>query len=584
MIRGLFSFFGKLKLCRKNGKIYLMNDIQKIIQQVISSKFNLQAEVSLTRPRPEFGDFSTNIAMQLAGKLGKNPREIATEISAELSQNPLFETVEIAGAGFLNLRVSAEKLAEILREKFSSKFGSNNDGEGKLAIVDGPSPNMAKPYSVGHLRPGNQGWAAKKLLEFTGWRVITDNHLGDYGTPFGIWVEGFKRFSTPERLEERGIYELGDVYIKTKAAIKEQGEDSEIEKSAQEWLLKLDQGDLEALEFSKKFNQISLDHIHTVMRRLKISTDYEYGEAFFAPMGKDAVAQLVEKGVAVKNDDGSIIVPLEEYGFEVPLLVQKSNGAALYATNDLATILFREKEFAPDRVIYSVGAEQQFYFAQIFAMAKKLGIKTDLYHLWFGVIDQLNEDGTREKMSSRKGVVLMEELLDVAEAKAREVVEGREVSDEDIKKIALGAIKFTDFTADRRTNILFDWNNIFALTGFSGPYVQYSAVRVNNILKKEAGFESVDFSGYNFEEEKGVILQLLEFPEVVRLAARDLEPHKIAKYLYDLAREMNRYYEKTRVSDAPVAEKSARLEMLKMVSKTFENGLDLLGIEVPAKM
>ena len=561
-----------------------MNKVAEIINQLIEEKFNIKTEVSLTRPRPEFGDFATNIAMQLAGKLSKNPREIAEELAGELSKNEIFENVEIAGPGFLNLRVSAKKLEKILSQEFSDRFGSNNEGEGKLALIDGPSPNMAKPYSVGHLRPGNQGWAAKKLLEFSGWKVITDNHLGDYGTPFGIWVVGFEMFSNEERLTKRGVYELGDVYIKTKAAMKEQGEGGEIEKKAEEWLLKLENGDEESLNYSNKFKEISLKHIHDVMARLKISTDYEYGEAFFAPKGKAAVQKLIESGVAVQNEDGSVIVPLEEYGFDVPLLVQKSNGAALYATNDLATILFREEEFAPDKVIYSVGAEQQFYFSQIFAMAKKLGIKTDLYHLWFGVIDQLNEDGTREKMSSRKGVVLMEELLDKAEERAREIVAGRDVSEEDVKKIALGAIKFSDFTADRRTNILFDWENIFALTGFSGPYVQYSAVRVNNILRKEQNFELVDFEEYDFEAEKNIILQLLAFPETVKMAVRDLEPHKISKYLYDLAREMNRYYEKTRVSDAPEIEKSARLTLLKKVSKTFENGLDLLGIEIPEKM
>ena len=561
-----------------------MNKVAEIINQTIKEKFNIEVEVSLTRPRSEFGDFATNIAMQLAGKLSKNPRKIADLLLGELSKNEIFETIEVAGPGFLNLRVSAKKLEKLLSHNFSDRFGSNNDGEGKLALIDGPSPNMAKPYSVGHLRPGNQGWAAKKLLEFSGWKVITDNHLGDYGTPFGIWVVGFKMFSNDEKLAERGVYELGDVYIKTKAAIKEQGEGGEIEKQAEEWLLKLEKGDNEAIEFSNRFKEISLKHIHDVMARLKISTDYEYGEAFFAPKGKAAVRKLIESGVAVQNEDGSVIVPLEEYGFDVPLLVQKSNGAALYATNDLATILFREEEFAPDKVVYAVGAEQQFYFSQIFAMAKKLGIKTDLYHLWFGVIDQLNEDGTREKMSSRKGVVLMEELLDKAEERAREIVAGRDVSEEDIKKIALGAIKFSDFAADRRTNILFDWENIFALTGFSGPYVQYSAVRVNNILRKEQNFELVDFENYDFEAEKNVILQLLAFPETVKMAARDLEPHKISKYLYDLAREMNRYYEKTRVSDASEIEKSARLTLLKKVSKTFSNGLDLLGIEVPEKM
>lgn len=561
-----------------------MNKAAEIINQLIKTKFNQEVAVSLTRPKPEFGDFSTNIAMQLAGKLGQNPRQIAEELKSELENNDFFESVEIAGPGFINFRVAATQLEKTLSQDFSSKYGSNNSGEGKTVIVEYPSPNFAKPYSVGHLRPGNQGWATRQLLDFTGWNVITDNHIGDYGTPFGIWVAGFLAFSSEEKLAERGIYELGDVYIKTKAAIKEQGEDGELARIAQDWLLKLDRSEQEALDFAEKFKEISMNHIHEVMGRLKISTDYEYGEAFFAPRGKAAVQKLIESGVATQNEDGSVIVPLEEYNFDVPLLVQKSNGAPLYATTDLATILFREEEFAPDRVVYVVGAEQQFYFSQLFAMSKKLGIKTDLYHLWFGVIDQLNADGTREKMSSRKGVVLMEELLDQAEEKARQVVEGRNVSEDDIKKIALGAIKFSDFAADRRTNILFDWNNIFALTGFSGPYVQYAAVRINNILRKEADFEIQDYKDYDFTSEKGILLQLLEFPEVVNLAARDLEPHKIAKYLYDLAREMNRYYEKTRVSDAPAAEKSARLELLKKVAQTFKNGLNLLGIEVPEKM
>ena len=561
-----------------------MNKVAQIIQAIILNQFNVEIDVNLTRPKPEFGDFATNISMQLSGKLGKNPREIAQVLVQELKAEELVEEATIAGPGFINLKVSATKLEQLLSQSFNENYGSSNDGEGKTAIVEYPSPNMAKPYSVGHLRPGNQGWAAKKLLEFAGWNVITDNHLGDYGTPFGIWVAGFLRFSNEEKLAERGIYELGDVYIKTKAAIKEEGENGPISKEAQDWLLKLENNDETAVFYADKFKKISMNHIHNIMGRLKISTDYEYGEAFFAPYGKEAVKELLDKEIAIQNPDGSVIVPLEEFGFDVPLLVQKSNGAPLYATTDLATILFREREFTPDKVVYSVGAEQQFYFSQLIAMAKKLGIKTELYHLWFGVIDQKNEDGTREKMSSRKGVVLMEELLNVAESKAREVVSGRDVGEEDVKKIALGAIKFSDFAADRRTNILFDWDNIFALTGFSGPYIQYSAIRVNNILRKEVDYEIQDFSSYDFETEKDVILQLLEFPNIIKLAARDLEPHKVAKYLYDLAREMNRYYEKTRVSDAPTADKSARLTLLKKVSQTFKNGLDILGIEVPEKM
>jgi arginyl-tRNA synthetase len=446
---------------------------------------------------------------------------------------------------------------------------------------------MAKPYSVGHLRPGNQGWAAKRLMEVTGWTVITDNHLGDYGAPFGIWVVGFLKYSDDKLLEEGGVYELGRIYIETKKALSEEKErgGSELADEVQQWLLRLEKRDEEAVSFSDRFNAISLEHIHEVMGRLKISTDYEFGEAFFASRGKQAVQELLEKGIAKQNEDSSIIVPLDEFGFDVPMLVQKSNGTALYATTDIATILYREKEWHPDRVIYVVGNEQQFHFAQLFALAKKLGIGTELIHLWFGVIDQKNEDGTREKMSSRKGVVLMEALLDGAEERAREIVADRGVSDEDVKKIALGAIKFTDFTADRRTNILFDWKSIFALSGFSGPYVQYAAVRVNKILH-DASDPKGDVSQYDYETEKAIIIKLLEYPTVIRLAARDIEPHKIATYLYELARDLNRYYEQTPVAtgDVSAEAQTARLGILRKVSHVFSHGLDVLGIEVPERM
>lgn len=555
------------------------------INSLVSELFGVDVDAVLTRPDPKFGDYSTNVAMQLAKPLGQSPRDIADKLADKLRTDGGFNEVVVAGPGFINFRVSARSLADSLASNWTDNYGENNDGAGKTVVVEYPSPNMAKPYSVGHLRPGNQGWAAKRLMEATGWKVITDNHLGDYGAPFGIWVVGFLKFSSEDALDQDGVYELGRVYIETKKALsdeKERGE-SELADQVQEWLIKLENGDQEAVKYSQKFNQISLEHIHKVMERLKISTEYELGEAFFAPLGKQAIEKLLETGVAVKNPDNSVIVPLDEFGIDVPLLVQKSNGAALYATSDLATILYREENWHPDRVIYAVGSEQQFYFTQLFAMAKKLGITTELIHLWFGFIDQLNDDGTREKMSSRKGVVLMEELLDKAEAKAREVVAGRDISGDDINKIALGAVKFSDFTADRRTNILFDWDSIFALSGFSGPYVQYAAVRVNKIIR-DGGEVTKDFGEYDFESEKSLIIKLLDYPDVVRLSARDLEPHKIANFLYELSRELNRFYENTRVLDAGQSEKSARIDILDKVSLVFNHGLSLLGIEVPSEM
>lgn len=559
--------------------------MEQKLTSIINELYGLDVQPQISRPAAEFGDYATNVALQLAKPLGKNPREVAEEIARKLRETGDFSEITIAGPGFINVRVSGVSIARELENEWTDTFGESSVGDGKTAIVEYPSPNMAKPYSVGHLRPGNQGWAAKRLLEATGWNVITDNHLGDYGAPLGIWITGFLHFSNEDALVKDGVYELGRVYIQTKKALKEEAERGEttLADEAQSWLLKFEAGDPEAKAYSDRFNQISLDHIHAVMNRLKISTDHELGEAFFAPLGKEAVQELLDKNVAVQNEDGSVIVPLE--GFDVPLLVQKSNGAALYATTDLATMLYRKQHFNPDKIVHAVGAEQQFYFAQLFAMAKKLGLPAENVHLWFGVIDQLNEDGTREKMSSRKGVVLMEELLDEAEEKARAVVEGRDVSEEDVKKIALGAIKFSDFVSDRRTNILFDWNTIFALTGVSGPYVQYAAVRVNKILSDNGSGTDFDES-YDYNAEKAVIAKLLEYPEVVRRAADELEPHKVANYLYELARELNRYYEATPVAVGDIEEnvKAARLGVLAKVSHVFEHGLSILGIEVPEKM
>jgi arginyl-tRNA synthetase len=563
-----------------------MDKIASIIKDAIQQLFSVDQSVQLDHPNHDFGDLATNAALQLAKQLKRKPLDIATELADKLRQSQFFSEVNVVAPGFINFRLTAHDLSTILDQEWKLNYGENKDGNGKTVIVEYPSQNMAKPYSIGHLRSGNQGWAAKKLMEATGWNVITDNHLGDYGAPFGIWVVGFLTYSSDEKLATDGVYELGRVYIETRKALKDEKDrgESTLADQVQAWLIKLEQGDPEALAYSKKFNAISLDHIHKVMQRLQISTDYELGESFYAPQGKTIVQELLKKGIAIQNADNSIIVPLEEYGIKTPILVQKSNGAALYATTDLATLIYRNETWHPDRMIYAVGAEQQFYFKQLAALAKKLNLKAEVVHLWFGMINQINEDGTRGKMSSRKGVVLMEELLDRADAKARAITAGRDVSDQDIHRIALGAIKFSDFAADRRTDILFNWDSIFSLTGFSGPYIQYAAVRINKIINKNDTVEASSYENYDFEPEKAILLELLSYPEIVRQSANYLEPHRIAAYLYNFARVMNQYYEQTRVTDAPDSIRLARLNLLKKVAHIFSHGLSLLGIEVPQTM
>lgn len=566
-----------------------MNKLSELVQITVKNLFQIDLDPEISRPDMKFGDYSTNVAMRLAEPLHNNPRAIAQQIVDELQKSDLFTSVDIAGPGFINMTLAADKLAKELDAEFNADipFGENKDGAGKLVLVEYPSTNMAKPFSVGHLRSANQGWAARNLMKVTGWRVITDNHLGDYGSPFGIWVAGFKHFSSEKKLAERGIYELGDIYIKTKKAIKDEAAagKTDIADEAQQWLLKLEKKDPEAVSYSERFNKISLNHIHKVMKRLGISTDYEIGEKFYAEDGKKYAHELVDKGIAVQNSDGSIIVPLDEYGIKTPILILKSNGAALYATTDLACLIYRDQHFHVDRTIYCVASEQKFYFQQLFAMADKIGLKTELIHMWYGLIDQINEDGTREKMSSRKGVVLLEDLLDEAEKRAKANTKSGDLSDEDIKKIAIGAVKFNDFANDRRTGMLFDWDKMFNLTGYSGPYVQYAAVRVNKILKDNPVIGEPK-SDYNYEAERAVLLKLLDYPGLIKLAADNLEPHRIASYVYELAKELNRYYENTPIATnkVPADVKTARLELLQKVQYVFNHALTILGIEVPSRM
>ncbi|MBR3164518.1 arginine--tRNA ligase [Candidatus Saccharibacteria bacterium] len=558
-----------------------MEELRERIEKLINDKYGVKAEVVWAAVPPEVkGDYATNIALRIAKQVGRSPRDIAMEIVAEMT--PEYD-LEVAGAGFINVSWSAKKLWRKLDVEWSDQYGNNKDGEGKMALVEFPSVNLAKPYSVGHLRPGTQGWATKKLFEANGWKVVTDNHLGDAGTPFGIWAVGF--LESGKTLEETTVYDLGKIYIDMKARLKTEedvGEDG-LAKRVQDWLMKLEAKDEKAIEFAEAFRRISLEHVHGVMQRMGIATDYEYGESFYVEKGKELVEKYLGEGKFVKNADGSVICELD--GFEIPMLVLKSNGAALYATTDLGCMAYRAERWHPDKVVYCAGAEQKFYFEQLFAMGKKLGFEQENIHLWFGMIDQLNEAGKREKMSSRKGVVLMEEMLDDAERRVRSEF-GKDLDKEDVRKIAVGAIKYSDFIGDRKTGILYDPEKIFALTGCSGPFCQYAVVRMKRIIEKyDNEKESEAWSeDYDFEAEKEVIKKLIEFPQLIKTTMDSLEVHKIAGYAFDLAQIMNRYYERTEIGGAEKEIRGARLTVIKRAAAVLTRALDVLGVEIPKQM
>lgn len=563
-----------------------MDDLKVKFSEIIKELYGAEVPVEFAAVPAEIaGDYSCNVALRLAKQVGKAPRDIAAEI---ISKAPDIYEYSVAGPGFINITISGAALMAQLRAAWSDDYGYNQSGNGKVAVSEFPSTNMAKPYSVGHLRPGTQGWAAKRILEANGWKVISDNHLGDTGTPFGIWATGFKR--SGRSIDDVSIYDLGEIYIQMKADMKAEEARGEhnLADSAQDWLLRLEAGDAEATELSRRFNKISLDHVHSVMKRMNMVTDYELGESLFVERGKKLVRKYLDEGVFEQNDDGSVICRLDEFGIDVPMLMLKSNGAALYATTDLGCLDYRLHEWKADRLIYAVGSEQKFYFEQLFAVAKKLGWDAEMQHIWFGTIDQVTPDGKREKMSSRKGVVLLETMLDDAEKRVRDnfANTGSELSDEDVRKIATGAIKYSDFVADRKTGILYDPNKIFALTGQSGPFCQYACVRMRRVLEKNAENDGAvtDFGDYDFEAEKVVLRRILEFPALIANVAKNLEAHKIAGYCFELAQEMNRYYENAPISTAPANIRSARLYVVSKAAVVLERALDLLGIEIPERM
>ncbi len=572
----------------------MRQELTSQVRSIVSELFHQDIDPELTRPDEQFGDYSTNVALRLAKDLDQIPRDIANQIVEKLQGTVGIESVAIAGPGFVNITVTALSASSALQtawdkaEQSGRAYGEVIEPKNQTVISEFPSPNLAKPYSVGHLRAANQGWAVYKLMLSQGYKVIRDNHLGDAGTPFGKWVVGFQKYSSPEALDKDGIYELARVYIKiTKElkAEKERGE-TELRDEVQSWLQRLEAKDPEAIGYSAQFTTISLDHMHKVLKRLEIETDLELGESFYIEQGQQMVDELLGKGIAELGKDGAVIVKLDDQGIDVPILLRKANGTALYATTDLATLRYRVENYHPAKVFIHVGSEQIFYFQQLFALAKKIGYgDVQWTHVWHGMIDQISEEGIREKMSSRKGVVLLEELLDQAEAKARELTTGRDVSDEDVIRVALGAIKFADFAQDRRTNVLFEWDRIFSLQGYSGPYIQYAGVRVNKILS-DGGEDAVSSDGYDWAVEKTVLLKLLDYPLILTQAADAQEPHRVAQFLFELAQSMNRYYETTPIlkDDVDEATRAARLSLLHKVSHVFRHGLDCLGIEVPSKM
>jgi len=534
-----------------------------------------------------FGDFQCNDAMQAAKTLHKAPRAIAEAVVKALPLPPMLQKVDVAGPGFINLTVSPEWLAEqvaLLSER--PRFGIPNEGQGKTVVIDYSSPNVAKPMHIGHIRSTVIGNAIDRMYRALGYRVIADNHLGDWGTQFGLLIQGYRAFLTDDERAALTVELLERVYVQSYNRSKE--EPAWLDACKAE-LVKLQQGDAENLAIWKRFIAISLDEFNRVYARLGVGFDLYRGESFYNDTLAETVQLLQDKGMAVESD-GALIVKFEEEGLPV-CIVRKSDGGFNYAATDIATVRNRVAEFAPDRIVYVTDERQQLHFKQFFTVCARLGYTTHLEHVWFGLM-RLPE-GT---FSTRQGnVIKLEALLDEAERRALEIVKASnsEMSEAEQKDLAaaigIGAIKYADLSHDPQTLIVFTWEKALALEGNSGPYLQYAYARVCSLLDKYAaqapGIDPLRNPLVLAEPiEKTLVLQLLQFPAAVVRAAESYRPSVLADYLFGLSQTYSSFYQRSPVLKADVAVRDSRIRLCAMVAQVLSEGLGLLGMRTPRRI
>lgn len=561
------------------------------VRSAFSAAFGDDHDWSGVRVKPatdlKFGDFQCNDAMQLAKVLRMAPRAISEKAVAALPLPDMLTKVEVAGPGFINLTVSQEWLAEQVEDFMDTPgFGISDYGQGRAIVIDYSSPNVAKPMHIGHIRSTVIGAAIDRIYRSLGYNVIADNHLGDWGTQFGIMIMGYRGCLTEEERENLTVELLERAYVASYNKTRQ--EEGWIDECRAE-LVKLQRGDSENLAVWQRFIKISLDDFNRIYKRLDVSFDLYRGESHYQDTLAETVQLLEEKGLA-EASEGALVVKLEDEG--LPLcIVRKSDGGFNYATTDIATVRSRVDEFKPERIIYVTDERQQLHFKQFFSVCEKLGYDTNLEHVWFGLM-RLPE-GT---FSTRQGnVIKLEALLDEAERRALEIIRS---SDHDLPEdkqrelaaaIGIGAIKYTDLSHDPQTLITFTWEKALALEGNSGPYLQYAYARVCSLLDKYA--EKVDDRDpltnrlvLETAVERELALKLLRFPETIVRAAESYKPNILADYLFTLSQIYSRFYQSSPVLKADEATRDSRVKLCAMVSTVLGKGLRLLGIRTPRRI
>ena len=535
----------------------------------------------------EFGDYQCNDAMPLAKSLKMPPRAIAETVIGNIELHHAVSRLEIAGPGFINIWLKDEWLTAFL-EQMRRDPGCSlpSIGAGRTVVIDYSSPNVAKPMHIGHIRSTIIGNALDRMHRALGYNVIADNHIGDWGTQFGIIIMGYRHFVDREALETHPVEELERVYVKS---YEKSREDEEWLNQCRRELVKLQSGDAENIALWREFVAMSMNEFDRIYKRLDVHFDHVRGESYYNDRLEPAIDLLTAKGLA-EESEGALVVFLEEEKLPV-CIVRKSDGGFNYAASDLATVAARIEEFRPESICYVTDQRQQDHFRQVFAICRHLGYDVELRHVWFGLMRL--PSGT---FSTREGnVIRLEKLLDEAEDRAMHIVsESSPELDEATRReiaraVGLGAVKYADLSQNPQSTVTFTWEKALALDGNSGPYLQYACARISSVRDKySARFPRQDPGSFpvQFSEkiERTLAVKLARFPDVVVRAARAYKPSMIADHLYDLAQTYSTFYQNVPFLKAEEGVRESRVQLCGMVAAVLRKGLGILGIETPDRI
>ena len=568
-----------------------MINFKNEIAQIISNNTNIscdELEGYIEIPPEDKGDYAFP-CFRLAKELKKAPQAIAEELKTKIesSQKNIIESIEVAG-GYLNFYINKNILIKNTIEEIDNQkenYGKTDIGNGKTILVEYSSPNIAKPFHIGHLRNTLIGHTLYNMYKFLGYNTIGINHLGDYGTQFGKMIEGYKLWGEEYNIEEKPIEELTKIYVRINDLCKK---DESVLEACRNNFKKLEDGDKYCVEIWNKFKELSLKEFDRIYDILGVKFDSLNGEAFYDKM--DEVVSLLEKSGKLVESEGAKIVDLEDKKMGV-CMIKKSNDSTTYATRDLAAILYRARTYDFDKCLYIVAYEQNLHFKQIFEVAKLLGLDekyiNGLQHIPYGMVHLKSG-----KMSTREGnVIKVNDLLHEAISRVEKIIEEKnpdmENKYENAKKIGIGAITFCNVGTTIIKDQVFDWDTILNFSGETGPYIQYTYVRTNSIIKNLQQIPTaneVDVSRLNNKETIKIIKLIYNFQDTVIQATSKNEPSILARYLIDLSKAYSGFYNEYKIMADDIEDRNARIYITYITGLVLKIGMKLLGIEMPDKM